>query len=117
MNRLRILAALLSAAVVIVLLASATPAVRAGPVLVFLAWVPGAVVLSLATGRWRPEPDVPALAVGLSLVVVLSELGLLVHMALGRGAAAVLAGAALTVLLSPWPLSWTRPEQETPPPS
>ncbi len=114
MSRLRILAALLSAAVVVMLLASATTAVRAGPVLVFLAWVPGALVLSLVSGRWRPQPDVPALAVGLSLVVLLSELALLVHAVLGRGAAALLAGVALAVLVSPWPLRWTRPEQETP---
>jgi hypothetical protein len=102
MRRLALTLSLVTAAVCIVPCPSA---VRAVPILLFWAWVPGAVTISMVAGRWLLAPSAPAVAVGTALLVLEAQIALHLHHSLGRGAMVV--WPAITAFL----LSVSAPER------
>lgn len=93
-------AALLTVLVIVALLTPCPSSVRAVLVLAFWAWVPGAIVVSLAGGTGQLRPSAPALGVGVALFVLIAQLELLLHLPAGRDAMVADAGGALLVLLA-----------------
>jgi uncharacterized membrane protein len=100
----RALAPLVALGAIVLMWVSGPSGVRAAVVVLFAAWVPGALMLSALDGRWRLTPSAPALGLSVSLLVVASELGLLFHRPFGRPEMTVLAGLSLLMLVFPRPL-------------